>query len=108
MKSSREPETHSACFKGSHSQTRRLQKAQGLLDLDKRRVPVNAGGSDSNEAMTAADFVSSTEKGASTEDSWTSTPKVVLYSSFRLSKQNHRRKNGITELRLSSGDVRPN
>ncbi|OAQ96820.1 hypothetical protein LLEC1_05628, partial [Akanthomyces lecanii] len=43
-----------------------------------------------------------TDKGVSTPESGTSTPRVVQYSSFRLSKQNYRRnKDGYSELRLT-------
>ncbi|KAJ6782915.1 hypothetical protein PWT90_09572 [Aphanocladium album] len=47
----------------------------------------------------------STERGAATPESGTSTPKLVPYSSFRPNKQNYRRhKDGHYELRLSDSE----
>ncbi|KAM3515809.1 hypothetical protein MY11210_000580 [Beauveria gryllotalpidicola] len=47
----------------------------------------------------------STEKGEATLESGASTPKVVSYSSFRLSEQNHKKaKAGYSELRLSDSE----
>ncbi|OAA82034.1 RNA processing protein Grc3 [Akanthomyces lecanii RCEF 1005] len=46
-----------------------------------------------------------TDKGVSTPESGTSTPRVVQYSSFRLGKQNYRRnKDGYSEIRLTDSE----